>query len=249
MAFNLSTSTFILISAFLAVAYSAVTNNDAAPISEDSGNTTEGDHCASDLYPCSDKILGNLVLIVFYGAILGFAAKLISEGAEMLLDLDIQPAIIGGVVLPVMGAVPDSVMIIFSGLGDASTVQDEISVGMGTLAGSTILLLTIAWGVSLFVGRTDVVTSYDGSVITAEGTCTGFSLTKQGVQPSKQTIFVAIGMVGTVFPYLIVQAADWKFGARQASWNSWDIELFRLNAKTIYHLIFVASFLHYRQHG
>ena len=249
MAFNLSTSTFILISVFLAVAYSAVTNNDAAPISEDSGNKTEGDHCASDLYPCSDKILGNLVLIVFYGAILGFAAKLISEGAEMLLDLDIQPAIIGGVVLPVMGAVPDSVMIIFSGLGDASTVQDEISVGMGTLAGSTILLLTIAWGVSLFVGRTDVVTSYDGSVTTAEGTCTGFSLTKQGVQPSKQTIFVAIGMVGTVFPYLIVQAADWKFGARQASWNSWDIELFRLNAKTIYHLIFVASFLHYRQHG
>ena len=154
-------------------------------------------------------------MILFYGAILGFAAKLISDGAEMLLDLDLQPAIIGGVVLPVMGAIPDSVMIIFSGIGDPKLAQDQISVGMGTLAGSTILLLTIAWGVSLIVGRSDMVTDFNGRTSVQAGQCTGFSFTRQGVQPSKQVMYVAIGMMGTAIPYLIVQGSDWEFGARK----------------------------------
>lgn len=32
----------------------------------------------------------------------------------------------------------------------------QVSVGVGTLAGSTIMLLTIAWGGSLLVGRCDL---------------------------------------------------------------------------------------------
>lgn len=32
----------------------------------------------------------------------------------------------------------------------------QVSIGMGTLAGSTVMLLTIAWGGSLLVGRCDL---------------------------------------------------------------------------------------------
>ncbi len=32
----------------------------------------------------------------------------------------------------------------------------QVAVGIGTLAGSTIMLLTIAWGGSLLVGRCDI---------------------------------------------------------------------------------------------
>lgn len=28
---------------------------------------------------------------------------------------------------------------------------------MGTLAGSTVMLLTLAWGISLFIGRCDII--------------------------------------------------------------------------------------------
>ena len=173
------------------------------------------DKCESDIFPCSNKILGNLVLIVFYGLTLGVAAKLISDGAEMLLDLSFPPAIVGGVVLPVMGAVPDSVMILVSGLGDAAEAQTQISVGMGTLAGSTILLLTIAWGVSLIVGRTDIETRHDGTQSCKEGhegMSEGYDLKGHGVEVSRDVMLVAGGMLVTVLSYFIVQASDFYFG-------------------------------------
>ena len=96
------------------------------------------DSCVSEVYPCSNYIMGNLVLIVYYGLTLAFSAKMISDGAEMLLDLGLAPALIGGVILPVSGVVPDSMMILVSGLGTKAAAQDQISVGMGTLAGMGI---------------------------------------------------------------------------------------------------------------
>ena len=55
------------------------------------------------------------------------------DGAELLLDIGLPAAIIGGVVLPLLGAIPDSVMIICSGLGDRVKANQELSVGMGYL--------------------------------------------------------------------------------------------------------------------
>jgi len=62
--------------------------------------------------------------------------------------------IVGSVVLPVLGAVPDGAIVLFSGLGDDA--QDQLSVGVGALAGSTIMLLTIPWFLSVVAGRVTV---------------------------------------------------------------------------------------------
>ena len=44
-----------------------------------------------------------------------------------------------------------------SGLsGSTETAQSQVSVGMGLLAGSTVLLLTIIWGTCVIVGKTDI---------------------------------------------------------------------------------------------
>ena len=45
-----------------------------------------------------------------------------------------------GVVLPVLGALPDTLIVGVSGLGGGSAeeVQHELAVGIGTLAGSTV---------------------------------------------------------------------------------------------------------------
>jgi len=76
------------------------------------------------------------------------------------------------------GAFPDSVMVIMSGLGGTvSEAQEQVSVGMGTLAGSTVMLLTLPWAMSLILARTDVNPRTDES-IDGKRTITGFSSTR-----------------------------------------------------------------------
>ena len=90
--------------------------------------------------------------MVVYGYVLLQGANLISSGSELLLEI-LDPGLIGGLVLPILGALPDAAIIVIS--GSKSSPQD-VSVGVGTLAGSTILLLTIVWGGSTYLGRCDL---------------------------------------------------------------------------------------------
>ncbi|XP_065890045.1 uncharacterized protein [Dysidea avara] len=166
--------------------------------------------------PVSHSILGNLVLVFLYGIILGYSAKLISDGAELLLDLGLPAGIIGGVVLPLLGAVPDSAMIVFSGMGGTKEqAQQQIDVGMGTLAGSTIMLLTIPWLGSLILGRVDIINGQG-----RDKQCSPFTLSslwKQGITVLPDVTRSAIVMLITMLPYFIVQGADWHYGPTKPS--------------------------------
>lgn len=47
-----------------------------------------------------------------------------------------------------------------SGLsGSVTTAQSQVSVGMGLLAGSTVMLLTVIWGTCVIVGKCDIENS------------------------------------------------------------------------------------------
>lgn len=72
-----------------------------------------------------------------------------SEGSQMLL-LTPYKKIIGTIVIPVLGAVPEGCMVLFSGLSG-----ETASIGVGTLAGSSIMLLTVNWTFLIFSGRVD----------------------------------------------------------------------------------------------
>lgn len=80
-----------------------------------------------------------------------WAAKLISDGSELLLLVPSVAGLVGSVVLPVLGAVPDGMMVFFSGMGPDA--QEQLSVGVGALAGSTVMLLTIPWVLAIIGGR------------------------------------------------------------------------------------------------
>ncbi|CAN0014694.1 unnamed protein product [Ascophyllum nodosum] len=95
-----------------------------------------------------------LFLLAIYGYILFCASNMISDGSELLLLVPAVAGVVGSVVLPVLGAVPDGAIVLFSGLGDDA--QEELSVGVGALAGSTIMLLTIPWFLSIVGGRVDI---------------------------------------------------------------------------------------------
>ncbi|GKV16434.1 hypothetical protein SLEP1_g27076 [Rubroshorea leprosula] len=123
--------------------------------------------------PCTATALGNLFLIIVYGYLMYFAAIYLSNGSELLLEI-LGPGIIGGLFLPILRSLPDALTILVSGLsGTTEMAQSRVSVGMGLLAGSTVLLLTVIWGSCVVVGRCDLRDS-----VAVDGTNTkGFSLT------------------------------------------------------------------------
>ena len=79
---------------------------------------------------------------------------MISEGSELLLLVPSLAGVVGSVVLPVLGAVPDGAIVLFSGMGD--NAQEELTIGVGALAGSTIFLLTIPWALCILGGRVHI---------------------------------------------------------------------------------------------
>lgn len=61
-----------------------------------------------------------------------------------------------------------------SGLsGTKEEAQSQVSVGIGLLAGSTVMLLTVIWGSCVIVGKCDI----ENSVATDKKDTKGFSLT------------------------------------------------------------------------
>ncbi|KAK4577013.1 hypothetical protein RGQ29_027500 [Quercus rubra] len=151
--------------------------------------------------PCTTSVLGNIFLIAVYGVLMFISAKLLSNGSELLLEI-LGPGIIGGLFLPILGALPDAMLILVSGLsGSTETAQSQVSVGMGLLAGSTVMLLTIIWGSCVIVGKCDLV---DSVAQDAEDT-KGFNLTESGVSTDIWTSYSARMMVISVIPFLVVQ--------------------------------------------
>ena len=63
--------------------------------------------------PCTDTALGNLFLLAVYSYLMFVAAKLLSEGSELLLTV-LDAGIIGGLLLPILGALPDAILILGS---------------------------------------------------------------------------------------------------------------------------------------
>mmetsp|Transcript_23445 Transcript_23445/g.51433 ORF Transcript_23445/g.51433 Transcript_23445/m.51433 type:complete len:534 (-) Transcript_23445:277-1878(-) len=90
-------------------------------------------------------------LTVIYGYVLYQASDLISGGSELLMLVPSVAGIVGSIVLPILGAVPDGMMVLFSGVGP--NAQETVAVGVGALAGSTVMLLTFPWFVCIIFGR------------------------------------------------------------------------------------------------
>ena len=57
--------------------------------------------------PAEVGLTGLLWLFLSYGYALYFAANMIGEGSELLLLVPSMAGLVGGVVLPLLGAVPD----------------------------------------------------------------------------------------------------------------------------------------------
>ncbi|XP_047952084.1 sodium/calcium exchanger NCL-like [Salvia hispanica] len=151
--------------------------------------------------PCTTSGIGSLFLILVYGYLMFLAATYLSAGSELLLEL-LGPGIVGGLFLPILGALPDALLILVSGLsGTPEVAQSQVSVGMGLLAGSTVMLLTLAWGTCIIVGKCDL----ENSMAIDSTDTKGFSLTGSGVCTDIWTSYAGIIMAISVIPFVVVQ--------------------------------------------
>ncbi|GLE07933.1 hypothetical protein PINS_up018762 [Pythium insidiosum] len=154
--------------------------------------------------------------VLFLGAVYGYvlfnASNLISDGSELLLLVPSMAGIVGSVVLPVLGAVPDGAIVLFSGMGPDA--QEQVSVGVGALAGSTIMLLTIPWALSVFAGRVNLNEKGQGNYIRPRNAPEGWAkltppgnmnLWSTGVVVFDEIRSNARTMIATSLIYLILQ--------------------------------------------
>ncbi|KAL8129787.1 hypothetical protein V2J09_018942 [Rumex salicifolius] len=175
-------------------------NSSSPKVNSSSSNSSTCDQTYGFM-PCTSTWIGNLFLILVYGYLMYLAATYLSSGSELLLEI-LGPGIVGGLFLPVLGALPDALLILVSGLsGDSTTAQSQVSVGMGLLAGSTVMLLTVIWGTCVIVGKCDI----QGPVATDGSDTKGFSLTESGVSTDIWTSYAARIMAVSVAPFLVVQ--------------------------------------------
>ncbi len=158
--------------------------------------------------------MGPLVFMMcVYGYILMNASKTISDGSELLL-LIYGPGIVGGLLIPILGAVPDCAIILISGLGPGTKaeIQTQLSVGVGTLVGSTIMLLTVPWGLSIYLGRKtfdeqtgEARESKPGKRVAKLDESSKYSLTKTCVSLLPEISETAKTMMVAALSYLIIQ--------------------------------------------
>lgn len=152
-------------------------------------------------YPPDKCSIGQLIfLTLVYAKILYESSGLIATGSELLLLFPSVAGLVGSIVLPILGAVPDGVMVLFSGLGPDA--QDQVSVGVGALAGSTVMLLTLPWFIAIYFGRVnlgeDGNADYKSSKL--EGSCFSQGVTYQASLKSSAKI-----MMATTVLFLIIQ--------------------------------------------
>ncbi|KAE8792528.1 hypothetical protein D1007_32930 [Hordeum vulgare] len=152
--------------------------------------------------PCTETAGGNLFLALAYGFLMFKSATYLSAGSELLLEI-LGPGIVGGLFLPILGALPDALLILVSGLsGTKEVAQSQVLIGMGLLAGSTIMLLTILWGSCVIVGKCDL--SENSTTVDSQDT-KAFSLLGSGVSTDLQTSYAARIMAISVLPFIVVQ--------------------------------------------
>jgi len=161
----------------------------------------------------TDKPCAILFLMLVYGLILFKASNLISDGSELLLLIPSVAGIVGSVVLPILGAVPDGMIVLFSGLGEDAA--EQLSVGVGALAGSTIMLLTIPWFSSLLAGRVSLDENGVGFYKKKEKLVEPkWSLTRTGTNVKPGLRISAIIMIITSVSYFLIQGPALKYADR-----------------------------------
>ncbi|KAL2245464.1 UNVERIFIED_CONTAM: Sodium/calcium exchanger NCL2 [Sesamum indicum] len=117
----------------------------------------ESESC-SQMYgflPCSESVWGHVFLIVVYEYLLFHGESYVASGGERIFKI-LGPGVFGACAFQLIGSLPESLILLASGLlNSKEEAQDCVLTGVGLLAGSSILLLTLLWGTCVILGTRD----------------------------------------------------------------------------------------------
>ncbi|CAK9182950.1 unnamed protein product [Ilex paraguariensis] len=123
--------------------------------------SSEQDRCEQmyGFLPCSYSLMGHLFLIVVYEYLLFHGESYVITGGERIFKI-LGPGVFGASAFQILGALPESLILLASGLVDKGEgPQEYVQTAVGLLAGTTILLLTLLWGTCVILGSQDFPTT------------------------------------------------------------------------------------------
>ncbi|KAK4398340.1 Sodium/calcium exchanger NCL1 [Sesamum angolense] len=116
---------------------------------------SSGEETCEQMYgflPCSNTVPGHLFLILVYEYLLFHAESYVASGGERIFKI-LGPGVFGASAFQVIGSLPEALILLASGLSSSDEIAQEcVLTGVGLLAGSSILLLTIIWGTCIILG-------------------------------------------------------------------------------------------------
>nr|XP_043624743.1 sodium/calcium exchanger NCL2-like isoform X2 [Erigeron canadensis] len=179
------------------------------------------DHCEQmyGFLPCSENLLGHLFLIVVYQYLLYHGESYVSSGGKRIFQI-LGPGIFGASAFQVLGFLPESLILLVSGLSNTKDVaQEYVLTGVGLLAGSGILLLTLIWGTCVIIGSREFV-SESGSSPFHVSTQNQYQkllsyITGFGATTDHETRLAAKIMVLSVIPFAFLLIPEIFFGPSQ----------------------------------
>ncbi|KAI3828225.1 hypothetical protein L1987_02322 [Smallanthus sonchifolius] len=149
--------------------------------------------------PCSSNLAGHLFLIVVYEYLL-YHGESYAGGDGRIFGV-LGNNFFGASVFQLLDSLPDSLILLASGLSSSQEkAQDYVVTGAGLLAGSSILLLTLLWGVCFICGRTNFYTK-PGSKVKNKGIQL---LTGSGVVTDAETSYHAKIMFFSLVPFAVI---------------------------------------------
>lgn len=152
--------------------------------------------------PCSSNIFGHLFLIAVYEYMLFHGECYLASGGEKIFRI-LGPGVFGASAFQVLGALPESLILLASGLLNTREVaQESVSTGVGLLAGTSILLLTLLWGTCVIAGS---IQSSKPTIYNTSSSRLLSWLTEFGVTTDLETSYTARIMGLSVIPFLILQ--------------------------------------------
>ncbi|XP_073059912.1 sodium/calcium exchanger NCL2-like [Primulina eburnea] len=101
--------------------------------------------------PCSTTVWGHLFLILVFEYLLFAAESYVGSGGERIFKI-LGPGVFGACVFQIIGSLPEALILLASGLSSSEELAGEfVLTGVGLLAGSTTLLLTLIWGTCILL--------------------------------------------------------------------------------------------------
>ncbi|KAL0398515.1 UNVERIFIED_CONTAM: Sodium/calcium exchanger NCL1 [Sesamum radiatum] len=118
--------------------------------------TTETCEPTYGFLPCSTNVWGLLFLILVYEFLLSLGGKYVATGSNLFFQIT-GPGIFGASLFQFLGTFPQIILVLVSTLsGSQEAAQQRASLGMGLVAGTTVMLLTLIWGTSVVLGSYDL---------------------------------------------------------------------------------------------